>query len=543
MSHKASKKLLELFWVFIGFLAVGLIITYPLIFNFSSHLYGMPGDNYGTIWSFWWNITHPIQWTAPAQPTLLAAAKLLSILFNEVVAYNLLILLTYPTAGLAIYLIVHYFTQDKAASFLAGLIYILGPYHIYQSYIHLSLAMIAWLPLYLYGLLLWLKDPKTWRAIISGLLLALVVLDNFYYGYLAVLITIFFVIGLFIQIYRKKLSFWTALYQGIIAAGIAIIITAPFIVPSLLSGATEGFERPLRELYVFRAQWWDFFVPAITHPIVGQTIQETTRYELMGNSYFERTLYLGYMPLLLAIIGIWRTKKSWLTYFLISLFAASIIIATAPDWVAPTLHEWFPTFRVYSRFGLLCLMVTAILAGIGIASLSKGIRSWMLHLAFALFVLADFYPLLPSPLIAINEVSPAEARLAIQPRGQTIVYPLANNDEFRNAQYLSDSRRFRQPMFNAIDPRFHNEEVRTALLDPSDPKTIGILRRLGIRYILIRKDIYSEGRLDPRLTEYYDPEYPPFLPAWNEGRAPDLRARQELTQLHNDEKSALYQID
>ncbi len=534
----------QLVLVFLLYLAIGIAATFPLILNLSTHLYGMPGDSYATLWSFWWNMTHPIEWAAPAQPTLLVAAKALSYLFNEVATYNILLLAGYPLAGLSIYLIVHYFTQDKSASFLAGMIYILGPYHIYQSYVHLSLAMIAWLPLYLYALLLWLKDPKTWRAIISGLLLGIVILDNYYYGYLAVLVTIFFVIGLLIQIYRKKMKFWTALYQGIIAAGVALILVVPFVLPSLSNGTTASFERPLRELFVFRAQWWDFFVPAITHPIVGNLIQSTTRYELAGSNYFERTLYLGYMPLLLAIIGIWRTKNSWLTYFLVSLLVVSIVIAVAPDWLAPTLHKWFPTFRVYSRFGLLSLTATSILAGIGIASLSKGVRSWMLHLAFALLVIADFYPLLPSPMIDVSQPKPVETALAQLPTGTTIVYPLVSGDEVRTPEYLSDLRHYRQPLFNAIDPASQDEKVRELLMYPDRQDTLTLLRKdYGIRYILIRKDIYREGRLPGNLAEFYDPSYPQYLPAWNGGNIPNFSKLVSVTQLYDDDQAALYEVN
>lgn len=526
----------------LAYFVIGLIITYPLVLHLTTQAYGLPGDGYGTLWSFWWNMTHGIQWTAPAQPTLLAAAKILTLAFSETTTYNLLLLFGYPLAGIAIYLIVYNFTQDKAASFLAGFIYILGPYHIYQSYVHLSLAMIAWLPLYLYALLLWLKDPQSWRAAVSGSLLAIVILDNYYYGYLAILVTVFFVVGLLIQCYRGKLSFWTALYQGVIALGVSLIITSPFIVPSLFSGVTTSYERPIRELFVFRAEWWDFFVPAITHPVIGSIIRQTTSYALSGSNYFERTLYLGYMPLILAILGAWRTKKSWLTYFLLTLFLASIVMATAPDFLAPALHKFFPTFRVYSRFGLLSLMVTAILAGIGIASLSKGVRSWMLYLAIGLFIVVDFYPLYPSPMMQVNATRPAETLLAQQPTGKTIVYPYASGDEVRTSEYLSDSRRFNQPLFNAVDPISQNETIREAMLDPNSPKALTLMKNLGIRYVLIRKDIYYEGRLPKVLLPFYDPDYPKYLPAWNGGVPPDI-TDPRATQLYSNDQESLYRID
>ncbi len=528
--------------VLLTYLVVGLVVTYPLVFKISSHLYGMPGDGYGTLWSFWWNKSHAIQWAAPAQPTLLILAKFLTLFFSEVTTYNLLILFSYPFAGLAVYLIVHHFTQDKAASLLAGFIYILGPYHIYQSYVHLSLAMIAWLPLYLYAILLWLKDPQPWRAAVSGFLLALVILDNYYYGYLAILLTIFFVVGLLIQIWRRRLSFWTALGQGLIAGVIAVLIVIPFLIPSFDSGAVAEFSHDIREVFVFRAQWWDFFIPPITHPAVGNLVYETTRFELAGSNYFERTLYLGYMPLFLVILAVWRNRKSWLTYFLVALFFISIILATAPTGISAFLHQWFAAFRVYSRFGLLSLMTTAILAGLGIASISKGARSPLLHLAFFLFVFTDFYPLLPSPMIDVTTPKPVELALQQEPFGMTIVYPLATSDEARTAEYLSDSRRFNQPLFNAVNPAFHHNNLRELLTNPASPTAIRLMKEFHIHYILIRKDIYQEGRLPEAVRPYYDPTYPRYLPAWNGGAAPDLSNIENLSLLYEDEAAALYKI-
>lgn len=537
-----KRKAFEYLGILVSYLVVGLVLTYPLVLRLSTDLYGFPGDGYGTLWSFWWNMTHQINWIAPAQPTLLAFAKFLSTFLNEVATYNVILLLGYPLAGFAIYLIVHHFTENKEASWLAGFIYILGPYHIYQSYVHLSLAMIAWLPFYFYALLLWLKDPQPWRALVSGFLLAFVILDNYYYGYLAILLTIFFVIGLLVQIYRKKLSFWTALGQGLIAAGTASLLVMPFIIPSFGAGTPSSFERPLRELFVFRAQWWDFLVPPITHPAVGKIVHETTSYELLGSNYFERTLYLGYMPLFFAIFGVWRNRKSWLVYLLVALLIVSIIMATAPMPLAGWLHEWLPAFRVYSRFGLLSLMSVAILAGLGLASVSKRTYSILLTLAIGIFILTDFYPLLPSPTIDVTTIRPAEAILASQPTGKTIIYPLATADEVRTNEYLADSRRFKQPLFNAVDRSYHDEKLRLALSNPADPKAIGLLERLDIHYLLIRKDIYQEGRLPASIRSYYDPDYPRYLPAWNDGKLPDLSGQTNLTKLFEDDQSALYQI-
>ncbi len=527
--------------ILVGYFTVGVIATYPLIAHLSTKLYGIPGDNYGAIWSFWWNMSHTIDWTAPAQPTLLGSAWLLGQIMNEVATYNLFILSGFALGGLAIYLIVRHFTSNNAAALLAGLIYVLAPYHIYQSYVHISLAMIAWLPFYFYALLLWLKDPRLWRAVVSGFLLAIVMLDNYYYGYFAVILTIFFVVGLLIQIVRRKLVFWTALGQGLVAVTITGLMIAPFIIPLFLPGGSSALQRPLQEILVFNAKWWDFFVPAISHPIFGRFVYESTRTNLDGSNYIERTLYIGYVPLALAIFGAWRKRQSWLTYLLLALLIVSIILATAPLPIASFLRDWFPTFRVYSRFGVLSVMSVAILSGIGIASISSKSRSWLLYLAIALFIVTDLYPGLPAPNFDVTTVAPYEKALRAQPKGATIIYPMAAPDELRNSEYLSDSRRFGQPLFNAITPEYHSERYRLALSDPTTGPAQSLMRVTGIRYIVIRKDVYRGGRLPESVWNYYDPEYPHImLPAWNEGYHPDMSQYPGIKLIFDDSQAAVY---
>lgn len=539
----------EYAWVSLAFLLVGLISTWPLATHFSTHLFGLPGDNYGALWSFWYNRTHEFSYGAPAQPVMLAMAQLLSHWLNEVATYNLIILAGYPLAGLAIYLIVNYFTDNRQASWLAGLIYVLGPYHIYHSYVHLGLSMMAWLPLYFYALLLWLKQPKLQRAAVSGLTLALVILDNYYYGYLALLLTVFFVIGLIVQIRRGRLSFATALIQGLVAIGITGIIVIPFVLPAMLApslttGATiqQEFERPLREVFVFSAHFSDYLLPSITHPLFGKMVETLTNSSLAGSNYFERSLYIGIIPLVLGCLGAWRNRHKWLIYLLLALLVSSIILSLAPVPIATWLHSQFPTFRVYARFGVLTLMATAILAGIGFDSISKSSRSSLLYLAFVLFIVIDFFPLWPAPMIDVTTVRPAEAELALLPTHHIIVYPLAEPDELRNAEYQADSRRFAQRLYNNVNPTYHDAGVRAGLRDPRLPATVQRWRDLTIGYVLIRKDIYREGRINPELRRFYGPDYPLYLPAWLDGAVPDMSQTPGIKLLHSDEQSDLYQI-
>jgi hypothetical protein len=148
--------------VFYTILAI--IITFPLVLNFNSSIYSLPqeyvlkakvpystpvrnADAYGTIWELWWKKQAFLQGLpenfSPLlgisgmktdaglfhMPIVNAEAKWLTVIFNEVFAYNLLILLSFPLAGIAMYLLAFYLTRDKRAAALAGFIFAFAPLH------------------------------------------------------------------------------------------------------------------------------------------------------------------------------------------------------------------------------------------------------------------------------------------------------------------------------------------------------------------------------------------------------------------------------
>ena len=81
---------------------------------------------------------------------------LLTLMQNEIFAYNFIMLMTFPLAGLAMYLLAVYLTRNKWASFIAGLAYAFCPYHFAHAS-HITLANIQWMPLFIYFFLNYIK--------------------------------------------------------------------------------------------------------------------------------------------------------------------------------------------------------------------------------------------------------------------------------------------------------------------------------------------------------------------------------------------------
>lgn len=71
----------------------------------------------------------------------------LNLFFNKYVAYNILFLLSFVLSGVGSYLLAYYFTKNKYASFLAGLIFAFSPFHFYQStVVNLGTMHQEWIP-------------------------------------------------------------------------------------------------------------------------------------------------------------------------------------------------------------------------------------------------------------------------------------------------------------------------------------------------------------------------------------------------------------
>src|SRR5215207_2621057 len=137
-----------------------------------------PGDPLLTASILSWNATH-MPWTEawyqfpifhPTPHALALSEHLLGVSAiaapvqwltgNPVLAYNLIVLLSYPLCGLAMYGLVWRLTKSAPAAFLAGLAYAFAPYR--ASHLpHIQMLMSFWMPVGLLGLHAYL-DTKKW---------------------------------------------------------------------------------------------------------------------------------------------------------------------------------------------------------------------------------------------------------------------------------------------------------------------------------------------------------------------------------------------
>ena len=171
--------------VVLGYLALTVALTHPLVLNLGTVLPNDAGDPALNTWILWWN-AHAVPytaswWNAPAfYPTHGALAfsesllglSLISTLIQWLgggpqLAYNVVFLLTFPLCALGAYLLVRELTGRADAGFIAGLLFGFAPYRIAHLAQIQCLAAFP-MPFALLGLHRYLRDQRTRWLVLFG---------------------------------------------------------------------------------------------------------------------------------------------------------------------------------------------------------------------------------------------------------------------------------------------------------------------------------------------------------------------------------------
>ena len=158
------------------YLAITLVMTWPLATVMDRRIAGDMGDPLFNCWILLWtsgqllrllrgdlsalshywrgNIFHPapltLAYSEHLTPQMLQGLPILAATHNVVLAYNAVLIGTFVLSGLGMYLLVRELTGRPLAAFLAGLACAFAPYRIDQ-YSHIEVLSSQWMPFALYA--------------------------------------------------------------------------------------------------------------------------------------------------------------------------------------------------------------------------------------------------------------------------------------------------------------------------------------------------------------------------------------------------------
>ncbi|MFC1646138.1 hypothetical protein ACFL2Y_03065 [Candidatus Omnitrophota bacterium] len=539
----------------IEYLAIFLIIlsifTFPIIFKMNNAVYGplYGTDNRAAIWHFWWfnysfennlnvdtniltNYPFGVANMAPKIfPLCMIPAYILSILVNEIFAYNVLILSSFIFSFLCMYILVFYLTKRRSAAFISGLIYSLCPYHINKSWEHFGLTFIEFIPLYVYCLLKLKEKPSLKHLIFCVLSLILVILSDQTYVFIILIFSLFYLFFLVFSYWKNKVNLYLHLLNFMKMSILSFLIVLPILYPSLkkifLSRSNLAFGdsnvliRPFHYLFTQSASILAYLIPSKFHPIWGGLARSLEGSIFFGRGSIEQTLYLGWIGLFLTYIAIKKknqkdiskinqitlTQKEFTQRLFLFILFASIIFSMPPYlnllffkvyFPSFLIYKIFPVFRAYARFGVLAILSVSILAGYGFSSLLITKKRRLITTALVSFlILIDFANIPPFRIAEINRCPAVYSWLAEQ-RGFFAIaeYPIRLGDMsegYENLDYLLYQRFHQKAIINGAKPGTYAYTIKQKIIKITEEETPEFLSSLGVKYVILHLDEYRQG--------------------------------------------------
>lgn len=556
--------------VFLLFFITTCTATFPLILHMNSSIYGpfFTTDIRGAVWNHWWLQQSIVQHAdyfrcpyiaapfgvdtthAPHSVVLLGIISFLSHFMSPVFLLNFMTLLSFALTGLFSYYLILYLCSEKLAAFLCALALTFSPYHLNKVMEFTYVFLANWLILYIYFLLK-LKEKFTWLHFgWAACALALTLAFNFYYGFFALIFTLWFLFFCFAYQWKTNLNRdrWAKnirLFSNVICLWLTAVLlnlSTFFNIASVLLSpqrytlekSAEGFSRSFSYLYAQSARPLSYLLPASSHPVFGRATEGMFGSIFYGRGAIEQTLYVGWIPLLFAYYAFrqWRKKRSspsgQSSYFstpenfTIGFFIFSAVMAfifSMPPFinlgvVRIPLPGYFiytiaPMFRAYARLGVLAMLSVSVLAAYGISYLFKNLRNRkqkMLCFALILVCIAfEFTNIPPWRATQITENIPEVYRWLKNEPGDIIVaeYPIMlgkAGEAQENYDYLFYQTFHHKRLANGAVAGTRPFEIKEKFRKISDPSTPDLLRSLGVRYIILHSDLYEKG-IDPNSVD------------------------------------------
>lgn len=454
----------------------------------------------------------------------------LSILTNPVLTYNFQVLFNFFSNIFFIYLLVYYFNKSRLLGFFSGIIFGFCPYIFVRSWQHLGETYLWPMPLFLWSLFR-LRQENNLKIKILFILSFVPATINFDVIYYAFVILTTFLVYLIFDWKTHKAFIKNIIFLSIIAS---LVLTPQFypIFKNLIfsdKGIPSAYNihyRPFEDLFTQSAKPLSYLLPAVVHPIFGKFTEKFVGSFLYGDSFTEHTLYLGWIPLILAFFAFrrWRRvrkqsslishqpspyNESFYIGFFIFLAVVSWFFSQPPWWkfgpikiYMPSffMYKILPMFRAYCRFGIVVMLSIAILAGFGLKFILEKFRTQKTKIAittlFCGLVLFEFWNYPPYKVIDVSRVPLVYYWLKEQPENFVIAeYPL--DIVGPSEMYKFYQTKHEKKIINATIPGTYAHKVAKTITKLSESNTAEVLKWMGVRYVLVHKEDYvSTGLIE-----------------------------------------------
>ncbi len=421
---------------------------------------------------------------------------------NPVFAHQAALLATFVVAGLTMRAYVLYWTRDHVAALVAGVLYALAPFRLWQVG-NLHVISIHVLPLVPLGIDLALDGRRRAGAALLASGLVVSTLCSYYVGYAA-----FALAGAYGLVAVATRPERRGVATIVLAGGIATVAVALVTVPYLLL-QREG-------IIPMRSQQTGF---------VSLAFMGVLREGPLGMARFFLwrrrdgvPLFLGGATMLLALAGIVGHRRAPRGP-LVAAALAGYVLVLGPNYLrrdgalVALPYRWlvgvvpgFSAMRVPQRFGAITTCATVALGGLGFASLRDAVRrrGWRgvadaLPVAVVLAAMVEGWPgLVRTVEMPVGPTMPPATRwlAAHGDHGAMIDVPIAENDLLGQSLAIYRSTAHWLPIANGYAPYVPDSFRRVMTAAEHLPAPTALDELLGVapfRWIVVRRTAIPHG--------------------------------------------------
>jgi hypothetical protein len=465
---------------------------------------------------------------------------------NAALAYNVVWLLSYLLAGLAVHYLTWRATRDHLASFVGGLAFAFSFFRMHHGHGHLHLVWMFWIPVSIVAMERWLATGSWLRLFFLVAVIVLQALSSWYQAVMIFVVDALLFAWLLVWTSARR-HYVRLLVQAVAGAVVSLAIVSPFAWPYLgpakaghYDGARAGHYDGARAGRYEGAQAGRYDVSiASGGPVEAAASSADLTAFLMPpeNTYLGRwmiargvkgprwiwgelTLFVGWITLALALAGAVvairggdSSARNVQFFVLLGICAAALTMGPNAREIADNQWHWSAfgllaripgadLFRAPARFAALVTLALAVLAGVACASAHRrfGLPARALTVAVIPLLLLEFYvvdfpggqpPRFPIPGIyrAIDRLPPGAVASLPDYSGTTAWYKEANYQFFSTAHW--------RPIVNGYSrsapPGFAERIARLSTFP--DAGAITCLREIGVRYVVVHAGDFVEGAL------------------------------------------------
>lgn len=316
------------------------------------------------LWNKQMAMGHPI-YAEGQMGTFMAVNVILFRLFPAFMAINLGYVVMFLQMAVGTYLFARALKLSIVSSIFAGIVFSFSGYSIVQMVHYSQLQSISFVPLLFFVIQQYLNTNKKWYLLLYSIIQSQQILTGHQQTTLYTVLGLFFyfVCVLFIVDNKKGLLRKSALFIG--ASLLSLVLSAVLLLPNieLLSYSLRGASTSILSSFPYPP----VHIKAFLNPYIfgDPRIGTYPGYSEDWGIFWENTSYIGILPIMLMIAGLFLIKKKKYLIVFYTLAFVSLLLVLGKSSPLYFLYSFPPLgyFRVPSRFLIFIILSLAIIAG------------------------------------------------------------------------------------------------------------------------------------------------------------------------------------